>query len=135
MELDKSIQSTLQLKKLYFEKIFFEGNGEHPKKLKTNFRSENEELDENTVRVKLYCNVVAEEKQIIQIILVGEFKNDEKNIELRKEINNANTVAIMFPYLRAEMSLITSQPNFPTLSIPVVNINALIEAQKNNDIK
>ncbi len=131
--LDKNIESTLILKKLYFEKITFESNGEVPNKIKTNFRSENEELDEKSVRVKLYCNVFAEEKQIIQIILVGEFENDEKDIELRKEINKKNTVSIMFPYLRAEMSLITAQPNFPTLSIPVININALIESQKNSD--
>lgn len=125
---DKAIHSVLKMKNLYFEKILFEREGEVPKNIKTTFSTEFLNEKSNEFAVKLKCNVICGEKQLIEIILVGEFENKEEDLQLREEINKINTVSIMFPYLRAELSLLTAQPNFPTLDLPPININALLAA-------
>lgn len=124
---EKALQSILKMKNLYFEKIFFERGRELPKNIQTNFSTEITDEKAVSFSVKLKCNIIDDERQLIEIILVGEFENREKDIQLRSEVNKINTVSIMFPYLRAELSLLTAQPNFPTLDLPPININALLE--------
>ena len=82
----------------------------------------------NEIEVKLICSVKTDTKVSLNVSLVGIFENGEQNEELREEINKINTVSIMFPYLRSELSLITAQPNFPTIDLPVFNINELLKA-------
>lgn len=123
---EKSIHSVLKMKNLYFEKILFERDGELPKEIKTAFGVELLNEKDVEFEVKLKCNVTGGEKQLIEIILVGEFENKEEDLQLREEVNKINTISIMFPYLRAELSLLTAQPNFPTLNLPPININALL---------
>jgi len=93
-----SVNSVLTLKNLYFEKINFERDIDLPSEIKTRFETEYKE-NGNEIEVKLICSV----------------KTDTK-------------VSIMFPYLRSELSLITAQPNFPTIDLPVFNINELLKA-------
>lgn len=67
----------------------------------------------------------------LEVILVGEFVLlEESNTipeEEKKSILEKNTVAIMFPFLRSQITLITAQPNMPALNLPPLNINALLE--------
>ena len=41
-----------------------------------------------------------------------------------------NAVAILFPYVRAELSLITAQPGMEPIVLPVVNIAAMVDQAK-----
>ncbi len=126
MREEKSIQrSVLIMKNLYFEKISFERDENIPNELRTNFNTDIK-TDGNEVKVKLFCSVRTDAKVYIDITLVGIFENNEADEKLREDINTINTVAIMFPYLRTEMSLVTAQPNFPTIDLPIVNIAELI---------
>lgn len=47
--------------------------------------------------------------------------------EIKEDVIQKNTVAILFPYLRSEVTLITAQPDFIPIVIPPININALLE--------
>lgn len=126
MSEEKSNQrSVLIMKNLYFEKISFERDENIPHELQTNFNTDIK-TNGNEVKVKLFCSVRSDAKVYIDITLVGIFENNEENEKLREDINTINTVAIMFPYLRTEMSLVTAQPNFPTIDLPIVNITELI---------
>lgn len=40
-----------------------------------------------------------------------------------------NMLAIMFPYLRSYVSLLTTQPEFPPIMLPTMNINAMVSKQ------
>ncbi len=122
-----SVNSVLTLKNLYFEKINFERDIDLPSEIKTRFETEYKE-NGNEIEVKLICSVKTDTKVSLNVSLVGIFENGEQNEELREEINKINTVSIMFPYLRSELSLITAQPNFPTIDLPVFNINELLKA-------
>lgn len=117
----------LKMKNLYFEKITFERDIELPTQIRTGFKTDFK-FDKNDIEVKLTCTIKSNTKVSLDLILVGIFEIQEQDEELREELSKVNTVSIMFPYLRAELSLITAQPNFPTIDLPIVNINELLKA-------
>lgn len=121
------VTSVLKMKNLYFEKISFDRDERVPNEFKTKFVPEYKDLYDNTIEVRLSCYIKSDVKFAMEVVLVGVFENTETDEKLRNEINKLNTISIMFPYLRAQLSLITSQPNFPAINFPVININALIE--------
>ena len=45
---------------------------------------------------------------------------------------NSNAVAILFPYLRSIITMLTANANIPPYTLPVMNIGALFE-QNNNE--
>ena len=48
--------------------------------------------------------------------------NPQKDVLLQK-----NAIAIIFPYARSQMTLLTSQPETIPAVVPVVNINQLVD--------
>lgn len=132
MENKNGIESVLELKNLFFEKITFERGETVPQKYVPQFAAEYRKLEGTSVEVKLKCRILGDEKPIIEMVLVGIFNNKSPDPDTAEELNKMNTVSIMFPYLRSELSLLTAQPNFPVLNLPVMNINALLGAQENN---
>ena len=46
---------------------------------------------------------------------------------MKNNLVSKNTVAILMPYLRSEVSLLTAQPNTDTVVLPVFNINNMID--------
>ena len=50
----------------------------------------------------------------------------EKDVLLRK-----NAVAILMPYLRSEVSLLTAQPEMDCVVLPPFNIDALMDEAEN----
>lgn len=117
----------LKMKNLYFEKITFERDTELPTEIRTSFKTDFK-FEGNDIEVKLTCAIKSNTKVALELTLVGMFEIEEQDETLREEISKVNTVSIMFPYLRAELSLITAQPNFPTIDLPIVNINELLKA-------
>ncbi len=71
----------------------------------------------------------------VEIIMVGYFVlSGVQDPAFAQEIMEKNTVAIMFPYVRSQISLATTQPGFPPVVIPAININALLDnGGSNND--
>lgn len=41
-----------------------------------------------------------------------------------------NAIAIMFPYLRSQVTLMTTQPNITPVIIPPININSFLKRQQ-----
>lgn len=41
-----------------------------------------------------------------------------------------NTIAIIFPYIRSYISIITTQPGMPPIVLPAMNIIAMVNDQK-----
>ena len=134
MENLREVESVLQLKNLYFEKITFERGTEITPKFTPQFATSYREIEGTVFEVKLMCRILAGEKPFLELCLVGVFDNQGSDPEVNAELNELNTISIMFPYLRAEISLITAQPNCPTLNLPVFNINALLEELRNRKI-
>jgi len=128
----KSIQSSLHLEKLVFDKIEFKRLG---------FANENEleyELEssiaqrkeDNIYRVTLSLKGKKPEEYIFEISLVGFFAMEADETiseEMREKLVTRNTVAILMPYLRSEVSLLTAQPEMECVTLPVFNINRIMD--------
>lgn len=69
-----------------------------------------------------------EETTLLEIIVSGIFDfKSELNQAQKDVIITKNTMAILFPYLRAQVTLMTSQPDIQPVVIPAININALLQ--------
>lgn len=129
----ENIKSSLELEKLYFDKIEFRRAEEIPEKVDTDFDVKFTYKGKLKVKTNLICKVTSDGSFGLKVSIVGEFSMSGGNgytDEERKEIFEKNTTAILFPYLRSEMTLLTAQPNMPVLNIPPININAFFEEKK-----
>ena len=126
----KKIESILRLDDLSFEKISFERIG--PK---------NDNEEDHKISVRIGEN--SEEKVFRVILSIKTFKKEEYNTEIslsgifsfNQEIDNdekrdfirSNAIAIMMPYMRSELTLLTSQPGVNPIVLPPFNVQALLK--------
>lgn len=69
----------------------------------------------------------------IKVNVAGVFRLDNWEVSENSELIKANTAAILFSYLRALVSMITTNANIPSYTIPVMNIAALFERNETDD--
>lgn len=127
----KNIASVLTLNKLVFDKIEFNRKG---------FKNNNEiEMgievqisrgidDISKVTLILKGNKEGEYDFIISLSGYFSFDVDIENKQAQDLINK-NAVAILMPYLRSEVSLLTAQPETECVVLPPFNINKMLEEQ------
>lgn len=130
MKLDNNLLSPLKLDNIYFKEIYMTSTGEkvnNEGEANFNFHLEEPVIKDNSLSIELYCRIEIENIVILQLCMVGKFKADNEEF-LKRMIPNA--VAIIFPYLRSQVSLMTAQPNIPTIVMPPMNINSLLEGIK-----
>ena len=123
-EIEKA-NSVLRLKNLFFDHIIFERNVK-PKSDKKpfNISVEYSDKNDNLKQVNLSC-LIYKEQYKIEISLIGVFEISD-DVDFKEILFRNNTVAIMFPYLRSEISLLTAQPGMAPIVIPPLNINNLL---------
>lgn len=122
-------QSVLKLNRLYFENIQF-NRKQHfsaEPELDIRFKRDVQQRveDKADYRFILSANLVDKERNSVEINigLVGDFHITSSNNEYNAErLVSENGVAILFPYLRSEITLLTSQPGFKPVVLPAVNI-------------
>ena len=129
-------ESKLQMSDLIFTKICFERNeNEMGQGLSFGVERHVEKAEDGTHDVILSINLNDDNSAInIEIVAVGTFiltDDDGFTPERRDAIMNNNTVAIMFPYIRSQLTLLTSQPNFPPIVLPAMNIIEMLNMQNN----
>ena len=122
----------LTLENMVFDKISF---------VRKNFSSEEEprfsfqissgkKNDEDIYKVTVVLYVEKDKEYNIEISLSG-FFSVNANLDVTdndiKNLINKNAVAILMPYVRSELSLITAQPGMDCIVMPPININTMME--------
>ncbi|WP_313184804.1 protein-export chaperone SecB [Lacrimispora sp.] len=125
-------ESILSAKKIYFEKIFFQRskhNGNIIKFSDTGIGKEIIAVNENEYKCSINLNMSDNDEDATLEIKVsgifelrGDFDEETRNVIIAK-----NTMAILFPYLRSQVTLLTAQPDVEAVILPPININALLE--------
>lgn len=64
------------------------------------------------------------------ISLEGTFNIICEDDLMKEKLKMNNTISILFPYIRSEVTLLTSQPEITPVIIPPININKLIDESK-----
>lgn len=125
------IKSSLILRKLLFDKIFFDRKGvKNDNELKFELQVQIGKNDEEIYKVTLVLNGTKQEEYDISISVSGFFEiqmNDEIKNEMVEKLINKNAVAILMPYLRSELTLLTAQPDTESVVLPPFNINNMLE--------
>lgn len=127
----KNFNSLLTLQKLVFDKIEFDRKGfKNANELKFELQVQIGIGEDRTHKVTLVLKGEKQEEYSILISLSGFFKiekQEEIDDEMVRQLINKNTVAIMMPYLRSELTLLTAQPDTDSVVLPPFNINAMME--------
>ena len=129
MDNNLKIESALKMNKVVFEKIEFERLGfkDNDTKLDLNLQTEIlQRQDSDIYKVTLILKGIKRDVYRLEIVLSGYF-SFESNAKLGKNekdmLISRNSVAILMPYLRSEVSILTAQPDVECVVLPVFNIN------------
>lgn len=134
MDNNKEIESVLKLNKLVFDKIEFNRLGFKNDKdleleLQSNISKRNNKSKsdkESYYKVTLLLKGKKTEEYIMEIKLSGFFSIDS-DYELKNELITKNSVAILMPYLRSQVSILTAQPEVEPVVLPPFNINKMLD--------
>ena len=128
----KNIESVLKLNKIVFDKIEFNRLGfKNDKELEVEIQSNISQRSETEIyKVTLVLKGKKPEEYTLEISLSGFFSVESEN-ELTDALKNSlvvkNSVAIMMPYLRSQVSLVTAQPEVECVVLPAFNINKMLD--------
>lgn len=123
-------ESELKSKKIYFGSMNFRRDIIQPDKLKTKVSRNIISLGNDEYKVSLSIEIKSHNGSFeLQVTIVGifEIKSDNISEELKNSVISKNTVAILFPYLRSQITLLTAQPDLKPIILPAININALLD--------
>lgn len=132
MENKETFQSVLQLDKIVFDKIEFKRLGfSSEKELELEIQSNiSQKQNAEIYRVTLILKGNKPEEYIFEISLTGFFSFEAENAiqeERKNTLVTKNAIAILMPYLRSEVSLLTAQPGIECVVLPAFNVNKILE--------
>lgn len=126
-------KSILTLNKTVIDKLVFERFSNDIYKIDAEgaiaFKHQINRIEELVFKVSLGVTLTLEAKYNIEVQISGIFELADESV-LGKKILTNNAVAILFPYLRSQLTLLTSQPGFEPVILPVMNINALLNSEE-----
>ena len=127
MDIIKSSESVLKLKRIYFKELNF--SRKDVEKSNIDVEVEKNQSTDNEYEITLNLSIANnEEKYTVNVSIVGVFEFSENADEVTKNIIiEKNTISILFPYVRSQVTLLTSQPDIKPMIIPPLNINNLIK--------
>lgn len=131
--MSKTVESVLKLKELYFDKLVFARKGpQNDNSIEYSFSVQiGSDKEEEFYKTILSLSAVKKEEFEIEICLQGvfSFSCEDKSIseDLKKTLIQKNTVAIMMPYIRSQLTILTSQPGVEPVVMQPFNINAMLD--------
>jgi|GEM_PF-671872 len=86
-------------------------------------------IEDGRYDVSLSVTATKQDEYVAKVRITGYCKIDESTPH-KTTILEENAIAILFAYVRSELTLITSQPETDPIILPVVNINEMIKQGK-----
>jgi preprotein translocase subunit SecB len=129
---ESSTESKLVLNSFYFNNLRFSRSDDVIDSIKLRMRAAREvdKMDDEKIKVTLSVHL-SDEKGVMTVELTATGVFDISKItdvtpEKLEYIKDINTVSIMFPYIRSQISLLTTQPGIAPISLPPMNIESLL---------
>ena len=80
------------------------------------------EQENGSYHIKLTLDVTKSGDDLhVRVVANAIFSMDNDDVELVRSLMEVNTVAIMFPFIRSQVSLLTTQPGMTPIIIPPIN--------------
>lgn len=122
----------LHMLDLYFSKFdFTQERGQNNTEYNSSFRIEYSVNSQDSSKIRVAIDTSIRNKSdliVLNLQTVGIFRVEKAEIDqdVYDQLIKTNTVAIMFPYIRSQVSLLTTQPGIQPIMIPPMNINVLV---------
>lgn len=127
------IYSPLKLNKIIFDKIEFLRSGfKNENKLNCSTEARISRNDsQNIFKVTLVQKGFKQDEYSFEVQITGYFSLGENDFsdEIINDLVTKNTVAILMPYVRSEISLLTAQPETDCVVLPPFNITKMIDEE------
>ena len=131
----KECKSLLHMNDLYFSKCIFEnnknkGDGETIVDVSYNIVGDIDKQSKSKVKVQIDLNLSSKDESLSLFLqTIGLFEIDDKDLDptIKDFVLKRNTISIMFPFIRSQVALITTQPGLPPIMLQPIDVNALIE--------
>ncbi len=127
----EKFESVLKLEKLLFDNINFKRKGfKNGNKIELKLQVQISHEPNDVYRIGLTFIGEKRDEYSLEIALSGYFSfegNEEIPEDIRTNLLNKNAVAILMPYLRSQVSLLTAQPEVDCIILPPFNINKMME--------
>lgn len=120
------MESNLKMNNLYFSSCSVEHekqiqNGEYKADLQRKvLKTVDHEYD-----VELQLTVKKSDLEV-SVIAKAHFIYEAESYENEEEIIKSNTVAIMFPFIRSQVTLLTTQPGMTPIVLPPINTTRMV---------
>lgn len=125
-----NINSSLILRELVFDRIEFTRKGfKNENKVKFKMEVQTGTIEAEEYKVTLILTGNKEQEYDFSISLSGFFNFDADGVidqDQKEKLINANAIAILMPYIRSEVSLLTAQPGTECVVLPPFNIKKLL---------
>lgn len=126
-----------QLSNYFFNKFELNFQKDTPKDVNVNFDVRGEyNAEKNLFDIHLLFTAfpkTSREDNFIKVNCIGTFQLQNVNkIDEIPEYFYSNAIAILFPYLRSSVSILTVQANITALVLPTFNLTELGEPLRNN---
>ena len=124
------VECALKLHKLVFDKIHFDRKGfKNDKDISWAIQIQiGQEAESHIHKATICLQGNKEEEYELEVQVTGFFSVDGED-DLSKSLVKNNTVAILMPYIRSQISLITAQPETECVVLPPININAIMNEE------
>ena len=124
------VKSILEMDKLVFDKLYFERKGfKNENELELNVQIEvGEVIDSEIYKVTVTMNGEKKDEYDFIVQITGFFSLEGVNDQTLKDVLlTQNAVAILMPYIRSQISLLTAQPDVDCVVLPPINIMELVK--------
>lgn len=127
------VPASLSLVDFFFDKCSYERKADpipDNGRINYNFNFDRNitKLDDSNWRVSLQSNVATNNNEVeMHIRVVGLFTVNTDDKKLKNSLISKNTVAILFPYLRSQITLITAQSGLPPVMLPLLNVAGMFQ--------
>lgn len=135
--LEEDCKSGLRLDYLYFSEIHCSRQQLIKKaELNVNYNVDHK-INGNEAIVKIVTSIKSHSDEIsLSLTTIGKFTLiDLENVyddSIKKEMLNLNTVAIIMPYIRSQVSIITTQPDLTPIMLQPVDVTLLMAQKAEN---
>ncbi len=129
----KNNENILMMKDLYFSKFSYENLRDMEASqidVRHDIKYMSKKENENIIKVIVNTNIKNKKETIkLELETVGEFEINPADLDsvTKKFIMTKNTLAIMFPFIRSEISILTTQPGVMPILLQPINLNSLTE--------
>lgn len=130
------VPSILQMDPVVFDELSFRREGFQNQKTDTSFNlsmaRQVQKISDGHYRVIVRVTVTSPQEYEARVQISG-FCSLREDLENKDELLNGNALAILFPYIRSQLTLLTAQPGTTPIVLPAMNIAKMLEESEKKE--